>query len=420
MSAETQTAGGSLFQNRFIRAIIVSGILLQTGIWIRNFAILLYVTDMTNNDPISVSLISIAEFSPIFIFSFIGGTFADRWRPKRTMIWCDLLSAISVFVVLLTLLFGTWKAVFFATFVSAILSQFSQPSAMKLFKVHVPEHLLQRGMAMFQTMMAIFMIIGPILGTYFYQQFGIYVSIGVMGAAFLLSALALTFLPKDIVEETERKDSDFWKELQDGFRYVWSRMPLRTLGASFALAGLAVGFMQPLGIFLVIERLGQEKDFLQWLMMANGVAMLFGGGLVAGLAKQIAPARLLAIGLLASAVSVSVVGLSTSVTLTLVFQFLNGLFFPCIHIGINTLILQSTDSQFVGRVNGVLNPLFMGMMVVTMSTAGVLKSALTLVVVYQISAVLFALAMLVLVPLFKLKNHPSGENRIQQAAEGTS
>lgn len=155
----------SFFRNRFVRVIIASSIFLQIGIWVRNFAILLFVMEKTNNNPIAVSLISVAEFAPIFIFSFIGGTFADRWRPKRTMVWCDLLSAISVFAVLLTIIFATWEAVFFVTFISSILSQFSQPSAMKLFKVHVPEEFMQTGMAIFQTLMSIFMIIGPALGT---------------------------------------------------------------------------------------------------------------------------------------------------------------------------------------------------------------------------------------------------------------
>ena len=153
---------GNIFANRFVVAIMASNFLLQLGIWIRNFAILLYVTEMTNNDPLYVSLISVAEFAPIFIFSFIGGTFADRWKPKLTMIWCDLLSAVSIFVVLLTLIYGSWQMIFLATFVSAILSQFSMPSAMKLLKQHVPGEQLQSVMAMFQSLMAIFMVIGPV------------------------------------------------------------------------------------------------------------------------------------------------------------------------------------------------------------------------------------------------------------------
>ncbi len=55
------------------------------------------------------------------------------------------------FVILLALFFGGWEAIFFATLVSSVLSQFSQPSGMKLFKLHVPESQIQLGMSMYQT-----------------------------------------------------------------------------------------------------------------------------------------------------------------------------------------------------------------------------------------------------------------------------
>src|SRR5699024_9529039 len=154
---------------------------------------------------------------------------------------------------------------------------FSQPSAMKLFKVHVPPEQLQMGMALYQTLMAIFMIIGPGLGTYIYHLFGIYVSVGIMGVVFLLSAAVLFLLPKDKVE-TEKVPSQFWQELKDGFRYVFQRKILRLLGCNFAFAGLAIGLIQPLIVFVVIERLGLPKEHVSWLLMANGAAMLIGGG----------------------------------------------------------------------------------------------------------------------------------------------
>ena len=146
--------------NRYLGIVLVSTCFLQFGIWVRNIAILLYVVDRTNGDGFAVSMISVAEFLPIFVFSFIGGAFADRWNPKATMIWCDLLSALSILCVLLAFQFGTWKAIFFATLVSSILSQFSQPSGMKLFKLHVRADQIQAGMSIFQTVMAIFMITG--------------------------------------------------------------------------------------------------------------------------------------------------------------------------------------------------------------------------------------------------------------------
>ncbi|PLR89992.1 MFS transporter [Bacillus sp. T33-2] len=392
----------SLFGNRVFRAIIISGLFLQIGIWVRNFAVLLYVMEQTNGDAFAVSMISVAEFTPIFIFSFIGGTFADRWSPKKTMVWCDILSAISIFAVIATLLFGTWKVVFFATLISAILSQFSQPSGMKLFKMHLSEDQVQVGMSVYQTVFAVFMVLGPIIGTFAYQSFGINISIAVTGIAFLLSAAALTFLPPDRELEKET-GTTLWQEMKSGVKYVLGKKELSLLGLCFMAAGLGVGFIHPLSIFLVTEQLGLPKENLQWLLMVNGAGMILGGAAAMMFAKKVAPQRLLVFGMLVNAIGLAVMGYSTNLWLTLTAEFFNGLMMPCIQIGINTLILQRTQEAFIGRVNGILSPLFTGSMVVTMSAAGVLKEQFSLVAVFEGAAVLFIIGMLVILPLFKQK-----------------
>ena len=403
-SHQTVIKPPSLLGNRFIQTIIFSNVLLQIGIWVRNFAILLYVADKTGNDPYAISLISVAEFAPIFVFSFIGGTFADRWLPKRTMIWCDLLSAISVFVVLLTIHYGSWHSVYFVTFISAILSQFSQPSGMRLFKQHVHEDQLQQGMALFQSLMAIFMVLGPMLGTFAYSNLGLEASIAVMGIVFFLSAIVLFRLPKDKVDQqVQPLKGQFLKDLGEGFRYVWENQVLRMLGAAFVLAGLAVGLSQALGLFIVTERLGKPEEFLQYMLIVNGAAMLIGGGIVAVFSKKVPPQFLLSLGMVIGAICTVIVGFSTSVPLTLTIQFINGLAFPCIHIGINTMILKWSHESIVGRVNGVLNPLFTGMMVISMSFAGTLKGAYPLVMIYSGAGILFFLGALVMIPIMGQK-----------------
>lgn len=398
--------------NKFLKVIIASNILLQMGVWIRNFAILLFVMEKTENNAYAVSLISVAEFSPIFIFSFIGGTFADRWKPKLTMVLCDLLSAISVFLVLLAIIFETWQAVFFVTFISAILSQFSQPSSMKLFKVHIPEEKLQSAMAMFQTLIAIFIIIGPMLGTFVYQRLGINIAIGIMGLAFLLSASILAFLPSEKKNEKGKIESSFWRELKEGIKYVYKRKVLMILGGIFALAGLAVGITQPLGIFIVIERLGLPKENLQWLLAVFGISMLIGGGVVMSLSQKFSPQKLLSLGLLINAISVIGMGVSTNFAITAAFQFLNGFFMPCIQVGINTLILKLTNVEFIGRVNGVLNPMFMGAMVLTISLAGWLKVQFSLVNMYIVSGILFFLGALLTVSFLNQTSQLNNNLRI--------
>ncbi|MEC2077385.1 MFS transporter [Metabacillus fastidiosus] len=398
-----------LLKNRFVQAIFLSALFLQIGIWVRNFAVLLFVMEKTNGNPVAISLISVAEFAPIFIFSFIGGTFADRWRPKRTMIWCDILSAVSVFAVLVTLVFGSWEIVFFVTLISAILSQFSQPSGLKLFKMHLSEDLIQSAMSIYQTIFAIFMVLGPVLGTFIFQQFGIDVSIAITGVAFLLSAVMLLFIPADKGMNEEKRTTSVLEEMKDGIRYVISKKELRLLGLCFMAAGLAIGLTQPLSIFVVTERLGLTKENLQWLLMANGIGMIVGGAISAIFSKKIPPQKLLILGLLANAIGMSIIGFSTNFVLTLATECFIGFFFPAIQIGINTMILQNTKAEFIGRVNGTLSPLFVGAMVLTMSIAGVLKGAFSIITIFEIAAALFVIGLLVILPIYNMKIQKEAE-----------
>ncbi len=402
---ETKQSNGvsQVLKNRFVQGILASALFLQIGIWVRNFAVLLYVMEMTKGDAFAISMISVAEFAPIFIFSFIGGTFADRWKPKKTMVWCEMLSSISVFAVLITLMFGTWKIVFFVTLISAILSQFSQPSGMKLFKQHLSAEQIQLAMSIYQTIFAIFMVLGPILGTFIFHSFGIYISIIITGIAFLLAAAVLLFLPKDLENDNEKKEITLLQEMLDGIKYVKKKKALTLLGLCFMAAGLGIGLIQPLGIFIVTEQLGLSKESLQWLLTVNGAGMIVGGALAMVFAKNVAPQKMLIIGMLGQAIGIGIIGYSTNLWVTLTAQLFSGLALPCIQIGINTLIIQNSDTDFIGRVNGILSPLFTGSMVVTMSIAGSLKEMFSLSMMYEGTALLFIIGLLFILPIYNLK-----------------
>ncbi|WP_439022572.1 MFS transporter [Bacillus thuringiensis] len=404
-NVETKQNNGvsQVLKNRFVQGILASALFLQIGIWVRNFAVLLYVMEMTKGDAFAISMISVAEFAPIFIFSFIGGTFADRWKPKKTMIWCETLSSISVFAVLITLMFGTWKIVFFVTLISAILSQFSQPSGMKLFKQHLSAEQIQLAMSIYQTIFAIFMVLGPILGTFIFQSFGIYISIIITGISFLLAAVVLLFLPKDLENESEKKKITLLQEMIDGIKYVKKKKALTLLGLCFMAAGLGIGLIQPLGIFIVTEQLGLSKESLQWLLTVNGAGMIVGGAVAMIFAKNVAPQKMLIVGMLGQAIGIGIIGYSTNLWVTLTAQLFSGLALPCIQIGINTLIIQNSDTDFIGRVNGILSPLFTGSMVVTMSIAGSLKEMFSLSTMYDSTALLFIIGALIILPIYHLK-----------------
>lgn len=187
-------------------------------------------------------------------------------------------------------------------------------------------------------------------------------------------------------------------DIKAGFRYVWSRVILRQIGGGFVAAGL--GLIQPMGIFLITERLGKPEDYLQWFMLANGVAMIIGGALAMTFLSKVSPQKLLAFGMAVNSLTIIAMGVSKDYWFSLGLQFITGFVLPCIQIDINTMILQNTEEPFIGRVNGILNPLFMGSMVITMMLSGAMKNAISLVSLYIIAGLLFLVGVDILVPLF--------------------
>ena len=161
-----------LFNNRVFQIIMVTDMIQQLGIWVRNIAVLFFVIEQTNADPVAISIVSVVEYLPMFIFAYIGGTLADQWNPKKTMIWGDYLSAVSIMLVLAVVSQGVWQAVFLVTFLSTVITQFSVPSSVIMFKHFVPAELINAAISFSQGLQSIYLIVGPILGTLLYTTLG--------------------------------------------------------------------------------------------------------------------------------------------------------------------------------------------------------------------------------------------------------
>lgn len=250
------------------------------------------------------------------------------------------------------------------------------------------------------------MVLGPAIGTFVFKQCGIYISIGIVSFAFLLQGLMLLFLPADRPIASNAAPN-FWKEFKEGFSYVYHSPILRHLGIAFALGGFAVGAVQPLFIFIIVEKLHLPKEYIQWFTIVNGVAMIAGGALVIWISKHLSPQKILAIGNISCAAINVITGFSTQVFLIFVLQFMAGFILPFIMVGINTIVMKSSESSFVGRVNGVFSPIYIGSMLVMLSMSGWLKLHLSLEGMYVLSGALFVVATLVISRMFRLSFKPS-------------
>ncbi|PDX98844.1 MFS transporter [Bacillus pseudomycoides] len=401
----------SLFKNRAFMLVMASDILQQFAIWIRNMALLYFVMERTNNDPVSVSLLSVMEYAPIFVFSFIGGALADRWNPKRTMVVGDMLSMVSIIGIVFLLKMDYWQAIFFAALVSAVVGQFSQPSSSRIFKRYVEEKHVANAIAINQTLQSLFMIFGPVVGSIVYTQLGLFISLYSLIGLFVLSAITLSFLPRWI-EKEKTEGISLWNDIKEGWRYVLQTKNLCMITITFAIIGLAVGLTNPLEIFLVIERLGMEKEAVQYLAAADGIGMLIGGVVAAVFASKVNPKKMFVFGMVVLAMSFLVEGLSTSFWITSLMRFGTGICLACVNIVVGTLMIQLVPENMVGRVNGTILPLFMGTMLIGNSLAGGLKEATSLIIVFCIAMSLILLAIL---PILRMRINEEVRNKKEDA-----
>jgi MFS family permease len=384
-----------LMQNRVFLLVMASDVLQQVGIWVRNMALLYYVVQQTQGDPVAVSLLTVAEFAPIFIFSLVGGVLADRWRPKRTMIWGDILSFLSIVPILFVVAWGYWQAVFVVTMISAIVSQFSQPSSSKLLKTHVPEKDLTAAIAMIQMVSSLFIILGPILGTFVYYTFGVMVSLSSLLAIFALSACLLLFLP-DSPRSMERLSMQaLIRDFGEGIRYMREQANLKVLLVMFGVLALGAGLTAPLDIFLVTQRLGLAEADLQWFTALSGLGLLIGAIIAAGLSGRLKGRGVVFAGLLLLGAGTIIEVWSVWPLLTGGMRLVTGLFLAMTQTVIGTYMLTLVQAEYIGRINGLITPVFTGCTLIGTALSGMLVAQSSLIFVYMLSGLILMLAAMV-------------------------
>jgi len=374
-----------LFQNKVFRIIMTTDAIQQLCIWIRNMAVLFFIIEKTNADPIAISLITIFEYLPIFVFSYLGGTLADKWNPKRTMIAGDFLSSISVVVILLLINQGLWQTVFAATLVSSMVSQFSAPSSVIMFKRNIDEQLITPAISLSQGLQSLYLIVGPIIGTLLYKGLGITFSLTIIAMLFLCSAMVQFLLPAS-PRKADYIKPNLLAQMKEGLVYINNDKGLTVLCSVLGLFGFAQGLIQPLTIFILSDRLRIETESLQWFYSLSGVGLLIGAIISMSIVSKYKTRTILFLGMIAFAVVTVAEALSTVVFLTALLYFLSGLIIAFVQVAISVPLIQNVQEDYIGRINGMITPLLIAGILIGTALSGVLIEKLTLIPVYMLSA----------------------------------
>lgn len=374
-----------LFKNRVFKIIMTADVLQQMCIWIRNMVVLFYVIDKTNSNAFYISLVSVFEFLPMFVLSYIGGTFADRWNPKKTMIYGDVLSSVSVLCILFIISQGAWEPIFAVTFISSSITQFSVPSSVIMFKRNIDNSLLTPAISFSQALQSLYIIIGPVIGSLFYTALGVKLSLAIISALMLISASVQLLLPNSKRDENINKVS-FTGEMMLGIDYIKKSAGIKTLAAVLFVFGLAQGLIQPLIVFVLSERLMLDKDSMAWFFMILGAGLLIGAVLSSFVIGKYKTKNILFTVFICFGIFTAVEVLSTNVYLTGAMYFLYGTSAAFIQVAISSPLIKNIQEDYIGRISGLITPLVTGGVLIGSAFCGIAYENVNLIPMYLISA----------------------------------
>jgi predicted MFS family arabinose efflux permease len=391
-----------LFNNRVFQIIMVTDVIQQLGIWVRNIAVLFFVIEQTNADPIAISIVSVVEYLPMFIFAYIGGTLADQWNPKKTMIWGDYLSSISILIVMLVVSQGVWQAIFIVTFMSTVITQFSVPSSVIMFKHFVPAEQMNAAISFSQGLQSIYLIVGPILGTLFYTTLGMEFSLALIAGLFVVSATVQFLLP-GIKREKSRESMSIVSEMGEGFSFIRNHWNIKILIMVMTVFCLGQGLLQPLTVFVLDQRLALGKESLQWFFALAGIGLLIGAGLSAVYSVKLPTRIVLMVGFVSFGAFAVIEVLSTNVFLTGSMYFLNGVVAAFVQVAISVPLIKQVDESMVGRVNGLMTPLLMAGLLAGSAISGFAMKLIGLIPLYFAAAAIMVFCSILILPYDRLR-----------------
>jgi DHA3 family macrolide efflux protein-like MFS transporter len=262
-----------------------------------NFALAWYLTRETGSATILATALMVAMVPQIVLGPFIG-PLVDRWNRKMILIFADLY--VMLLTVVLVVLFYTgniqiWH-IYLIMIGRAIGEAFQFPALGASIPMIVPEEHLVRANGLFQVLQSAIRIIAPPAGAFLMEALPMQ---GVLAVDIITAIIAVACLLPLVIPQpaatTLTARPDYFGDMRQGFRYIWTRWGLVMLIGMVALLMFFVAPASSLIPVLVNKHLEGDVIKLGWLTSASGIGGVLGGlllGVWGGFKKRMGTAFL--------------------------------------------------------------------------------------------------------------------------------
>jgi MFS family permease len=347
------------------------------GTWMTRIAMSWLVYRLTGS-ALLLGVVSFAGRIPIFLLTPLAGVWVDRWDRHRTLVLTQILSmlqSLTLAVLALSGIISVWQVALLALF-QGFINTFDMP-ARQAFVIQMVDKRedLGNAIALNSSMVNAARLVGPAVA-------GVVIAAAGEGFCFLvdgisyIAVIASLLAMKISAPQVRKSERHVLHELQEGWRYVWGSVAIRSillLLAVMSLMGMPYTVLMPIFAANVLHG---GPHALGFLMAASGVGALAGAVTLAmrksvlGLGRRIAvTSALFGAGLIAF-------GLSSSLWLSLLILPVAGFGMMQQMASSNTILQTIVDDEKRGRVMAYFALAFQGMAPLGSLLAGGLASSI--------------------------------------------
>jgi MFS transporter, DHA3 family, macrolide efflux protein len=353
--------------------------------------LLLVINELTGSTA-ALALMAIAEAVPQFTVGLVAGVYVDRWNRRSVMLGADVLRAGIVLTFALVSAVGVVPLLYVLGFVQSSISTFFRPARGALLPRIVPADGLPAANSLAQASQVLGGVIGAGIAGLIFSAFGS----GVLGFAidamtFVFSFALISRIPGALgairAEARVTEQRDVRRSLGEGLAIVrGSRALLGSLiGAAVSMLGL--GAVNVLFVPLLVQDLKVNPAWMAGIELAQTVAMIMAAGVVAILARRLAPTTIITLGLAGIGLCIGLMSGVTAVWQVILLLFAVGWMLTPLQAMLQTIVQTASTDATRGRVVSILQASMSTASVASMAIGGVLGDLVGIRTVYLAAAV---------------------------------
>jgi MFS family permease len=347
--------------------------------------------------PLQVSILGALETLPFAGLGLLLGPYAERLRKRPLMVACDvgrflLLGSIPAAALAHELTLGQLYAVAFGTGCFTVLFEVAYQS-------HLPalvsrQRLMGANSRLYVSGTAA-TTVGPAIGGVLIQVLGAALTVAVDSLSYLVSAAAISLIPRPEPEPHAAPESSFRRDLEEGLRFVLGHPILRRIAAgnaTFTIGWRAIWAIYLLYCYRVLHLSPAQAGLL---LGTGGVALVGGALLREPLTRAVGFGRMLFITSLLAGLQcflIPLAGLGLGPAAMFAAMIILGLASGSFDVSQLTLRQLLTPDRLQARMNATMRTLFWGPRPIGFLLGGILGSTVGLTPTMALAGVVATLA----------------------------